>query len=62
MNAPTKVCERTALRWMKFLGFFPTEHTKGYSVDGHEREDVIAHRIEFLKFMEDLERRVCSWE
>jgi hypothetical protein len=30
IDAPTKVCERTALRWMKFLGFFPKQHTKGY--------------------------------
>jgi hypothetical protein len=61
LNAPTSVCEKTAFRWMKFLGFYPKGYTKGYFVDGHERDDVVAHRTRFLKDMESLEARTAEW-
>jgi hypothetical protein len=47
---------------MHFLGFEPNVHKKSYYVDGHERDDVVAHRIDFLKQMEDIERRSSFWE
>jgi transposase len=60
-NAPDRVSVNTARRWMRFLGFAPGEHKKGYFVDGHEREDVIQHRIEFLQAMQIYEGRMLVW-
>src|SRR5688572_11714281 len=39
----------TATRWLNILGFFYQQHHQGVYYDGHEREDVIAYREEFLK-------------
>ena len=43
------ITEKTARNWLKDLGFEYTKITKGCYVDGHEREDVVAHRLQFLK-------------
>ena len=45
---------RTATRWLNRLGFRPTSHKKGAYVDGHKREDVVAHRKKFLEVMTEL--------
>ena len=47
-NLPRDITVRTATRWLHRLGFRPTSHKKGAYVDGHEREDVVAHRKKFL--------------
>ena len=47
------VCERTAARWLNKLGFRICHVRKGVYVDGHEREDVIAARKKYIKFMEE---------
>ena len=46
--------ERTILRWVHRIGF--KIHTMGKSiyVDGHEREDVVQSRQQFLQDYEDL--------
>ncbi len=61
-NAPPRVCEGTARRWMIYLGFSATEQSKGFYVDGHERPDVVAHRKEFLIEMEQIERKTKKFD
>ena len=39
----------TAWRWMRLLGFRYDTRKKSFYVDGHEREDVVAHRDSFCK-------------
>ena len=53
-NLPQSISVRTATRWLHQLGYHPLSHKKGAYVDGHEREDVVKCRDEFLKEMEDL--------
>lgn len=61
-NAPTKVSQSTARRWMQFLGFNAVANGKNYYVDGHEREDVVQYREGyFLPAMEKYERRMPFW-
>ena len=47
---------RTAIRWLRHLGFKPRDHKKGVYIDGHERKDVVKHRERYLKRMEDLRK------
>jgi hypothetical protein len=51
----------TARRWMKFLGFEATVAKKNYFVDGHEREDVVEYRLKFLNDMQNIERKLSTW-
>jgi hypothetical protein len=60
-NAPDKVSYDTAMRWMKVLGFFPRKAAKTYYVDGHEREDVVEYRLQFLDDMKVYERKMVYW-
>lgn len=61
-NAPDKVSIATAKRWMKYLGWNVEIASKGWFTDGHERTDVVEDRINFLKTMEDIERRSKLYE
>ena len=62
-NAPTKVCEDTAKRWMRYLKFERTAAGKGWFVDGHERPDVVAYRAVFLNhaLSPDILRRMTTY-
>ena len=51
---PRFISVRTAVRWLSRLGFRPTSHKKGAFVDGHEREDVVVYRREFLQQLKQL--------
>jgi len=53
-NLPRTITVRTATRWLHRLGFRPTSHKKGAYVDGHERDDVVAHRKKYLHEMKTL--------
>ena len=53
---PRLISLRTAIRWLRHLGFKPRSHKKGVYIDGHEREDVVKHRVEYLKVMEELRK------
>lgn len=55
------ICERTARRWLAKLGYELKEAKKGIYVDGHEREDVVAYRKEFLKNFGANDRCVLIW-
>ena len=45
---PQDISTKTAARWMKVLGFFPTKASKGWFTDGHERPDVVEYRERFI--------------
>lgn len=52
----------TAWRWMRLLGFKYDTRRKSFYVDGHEREDVVAHRNAFCKnYLTVLEPRCRRW-
>jgi hypothetical protein len=53
-NFPGTISLRTATRWLHRLGFRPVSHKKGAYMDGHERDDVVAYRKEYLKSMHEL--------
>eukprot|EP01040_Poterioochromonas_malhamensis_P015275 gene15275-17077_t len=57
-NAPNKISENTARRWMKILGYKLVNIKKDYYVDGHEREDVVEYRQQFLQRIEGIETRM----
>jgi hypothetical protein len=61
-NAPALIKLETARRWMYHLGFHPARQGKHYYVDGHEREDVVQYRGQFLHRMVEYERRVGHWD
>ena len=55
-NLPRTISVRTANRWLHRMGLTPQSHKKGSYVDGHERENIIKSREEFLKLITDLKR------
>jgi hypothetical protein len=48
------VTSRTARNWLKKLGYSWKDVTKDVFVDGHERDDVVRYRKEFLDTMDSL--------
>ena len=55
------ISKSTAHGWMVRCGAKRQPHKKGYYTDVHEREDVIADRIEYLKVNQDLNWRTSMW-
>ena len=53
-NSPKSISRVTAWRWMQDLGFEFSRYQKGY-VDGHEREDVVQSRIEYIAQLNKLQ-------
>jgi transposase len=58
---PIKITERQATRWLAILGFSLKCPQKGSYVDGHERDDVVKYREQFLKRMEVYEKRMIRF-
>ena len=56
---PQEISLRTAVRWLHHLGFKPVSHKKGVYNDGHEREDIMKHRKDLLKTLNDLHSSHC---
>ena len=54
---PRSISVRTATRWLRRLGFRPKSHKKGAYVDGHEREDVVVSRREYLEDLKKLKEQ-----
>ena len=50
------ISTKTARIWLHKLGLTPQSRKKGIYFDGHEREDVIQYRQQFLKTMEKYEK------
>ncbi|KAF7332403.1 DDE family endonuclease [Mycena kentingensis (nom. inval.)] len=46
------ICLTTATTWLRKLGYQVRRYAKGIYYDGHEREDVVKARNEFIDFME----------
>lgn len=53
----TKVHEETAPRWLAILGFSQVHHQKGVYFDGHDRDDVVQYRKDFLAKLERLDEK-----
>ena len=51
------VSKETARKWLHVLGFKQVNHQKGVYFDGHERDDVVAYRKQFLDKLTELDRR-----
>ena len=51
---PRSISLGTAIRWLHHLGFKPVSHKKGVYIDGHERNDVVAHRKFLLAELDKL--------
>ncbi len=58
----TTVHEETARRWLGVLGFSQVHHQKGVYFDGHDRDDVVAYRNEFLARMDNLDNRSIKFD
>ena len=56
-----QVSETCALAWAHSLGLCYLKKKKGYYVDGHDRPDVLLHRIEWLKREAELELCQYLW-
>lgn len=50
---PVSISERTAIRWIHYLGMNYLTYSKGLYVDGHERPDVVEYRNAFLQRMSE---------
>lgn len=61
-NLAIRYSSRTARRWLAKLGFEYRSVRKGVYVDGHEREDVVAYRAEFLSRLQELKPRIVEWD
>ena len=48
---PRKIAIETARKWLHELGFEVVTARKGIFIDGHEREDVVTYRKQFLRRM-----------
>jgi hypothetical protein len=53
---------RTARCWLKAHDWRYAKKTAGMYVDGHEREDVVAYRDEFLKRWKKYEKRMIQYD
>ena len=51
LGIESEISESTAVRWLKKLGFKLRKVSKGIYVDGHEREDVVQARHDFIEYM-----------
>ncbi len=56
-----KLSERTIIQWMKIFGHSYREATKGVYMDGHERDDVVAYRGQFLTKTAKHEKRMPTF-
>jgi hypothetical protein len=56
LTGKTSISERTAIQWLKKLGYTCKDVRKGMYHDGHERPDVVDARKKFLAQMSQYER------
>jgi len=52
---PRQISHRTAVRWLEELGFEYKDLKAGTYIDGHERENVVAYRQQYLAETMELE-------
>ncbi|KAF8967157.1 hypothetical protein BDZ97DRAFT_1615838, partial [Flammula alnicola] len=58
----TTIHHRTACRWLKKLNWRYTRKKNGMYVDGHEREDVIQYRNEFIARWKEYDKRFLKFD
>ena len=56
-----KISEKTARKWLRYLGFEYKNINKGCYVDGHERNDVVCHRESFLNKMATFDHLMAKY-
>jgi hypothetical protein len=61
-HAPAAISVKTATRWMRCLGFNIEKASKGWFSDGHERDDVVQYREEFLVKFAAYQARMSKYE
>ncbi len=54
------VCDSTARVWLHHLGFSQKNHQKGVFFDGHDREDVVKDRVDFLNTLAELDKKTIT--
>jgi len=52
----------TAREWLHMLGWEYKDHSKNIYFDGHEREDVVADRHQFLQKWAELRKQMATYE
>jgi hypothetical protein len=62
LASPVIISEKTAQRWLKYLGLTYGRYTPGLYTDGHERSDVVKYREHFLERFELYEKRMFQYE
>ena len=55
-----EVSVNTARRWLHHLGFHQCDYQKGVYFDGHERDDVVTYRQEFLDRLASLDKTTIT--
>ena len=53
---------QTARRWLKQLNWWYGKKPNGMYVDGHEREDVVQYRKEFIARWKDYEKQMVTYD
>lgn len=62
LASPVIISEKTAQRWLAFLGLKYGRYRPGLYNDGHERPDVVKYRDNFLLRFEHYEKRMIQYE
>lgn len=57
-----KISLRTAQRWLHTMGWRYGRKKNGMYIDGHEREDVVEYRTEFIERWKVYEKRMYSYD
>lgn len=58
----TNISYSTARGWLHILGWEYKDHSKNIYFDGHEREDVVLYRYQFLQQWAELRKRMATYE
>ena len=53
---------RTAQRWLHQMGWHYGKQKRGMYIDGHEREDVIKYREEFIGRWKEFEKQMVLYD
>ena len=57
-----RIGKTMAQEWLHQLGWDYKDHSKNIYFDGHERDDVVAYRNQFLEQMANLRPRIAVYE
>jgi hypothetical protein len=61
LTQPIIIHERTAQRWLHYLGFAPNVYQQGLYFDSHERQGVVDYGKQFLVDIPEYQRRMLSY-